>query len=72
VTMAYTGMVTEMETYGGHNGDQLETYFAQPAGDGPFPGVVVIHHGILGIVNPERVFELPDAPVLVHRVFEEA
>jgi carboxymethylenebutenolidase len=31
-------------TYAGYNGDQLEAYFAQPAGSGPFPGVVVIHH----------------------------
>jgi dienelactone hydrolase len=30
--------------YAGRNGDQLEAYFAQPAGSGPFPGVVVIHH----------------------------
>jgi carboxymethylenebutenolidase len=37
-------MTTETVTYAGHNGDQLEAYFAQPAGDGPFPGVVVIHH----------------------------
>src|ERR1041385_8772085 len=31
-------------TITGHNGDQLEAYFAQPTGPGPFPGVVVIHH----------------------------
>ena len=42
--MAYTGMTTETVTIAGHNGDQLEAYFAQPAGTGPFPGVVVIHH----------------------------
>jgi len=42
--MAYTGMTTETVTYAGHNGEQIEAYFAQPAGDGPFPGVVVIHH----------------------------
>jgi carboxymethylenebutenolidase len=42
--VAYTGMTTETVTIAGHNGDQLEAYFAQPAGSGPFPGVVVIHH----------------------------
>ena len=42
--MAYTGMTTDTVTYAGHNGDQLQAYFAQPAGPGPFPGVVVIHH----------------------------
>jgi carboxymethylenebutenolidase len=42
--MAYTGMTTETVKYAGHNGDQLEAYVAKPAGSGPFPGVVVIHH----------------------------
>jgi carboxymethylenebutenolidase len=42
--VAYTGMTTGMVKYAGHNGDQLEAYFAQPNGDGPFPSVVVIHH----------------------------
>lgn len=42
--MAYTGMTTETVTFAGHNGDQIDAYFAQPTGSGPFPGVVVIHH----------------------------
>jgi carboxymethylenebutenolidase len=25
-------------------GDEIEAYYARPMGDGPFPGVVVIHH----------------------------
>ena len=28
----------------GHRGDELEAYFAEPLGDGPYGGVVVIHH----------------------------
>jgi carboxymethylenebutenolidase len=28
----------------GHDGDQIEAYLATPHGDGPFGGVVVIHH----------------------------
>ena len=30
--------------YQGHGGDGLEAYLATPADDGPFGGVVVIHH----------------------------
>jgi carboxymethylenebutenolidase len=37
-------MTTQTVTYAGDNADQLEAYFAQPVGSGPFPGVVVIHH----------------------------
>jgi carboxymethylenebutenolidase len=28
----------------GHGGDEIEAYVARPLGDGPFGGVVVIHH----------------------------
>lgn len=42
--MAYIGMTAEMVSIAGHNGDQIDAYFARPQGAGPFPGVVVIHH----------------------------
>ena len=31
-------------TITGHGGDEIEAYLAQPLGDGPYGGVVVIHH----------------------------
>lgn len=31
-------------TYKAHGEDEIEAYFAEPLGDGPFGGVVVIHH----------------------------
>ncbi len=38
------GMQAGTITIAGHNGDEIESYFAQPLGDRPAPGVVVIHH----------------------------
>lgn len=38
------GMTAETVTISGHNGDSIGAYFARPHGDGPFPGVVLIHH----------------------------
>ena len=35
---------TETIMLTGHGGDEIEAYSAQPIGDGPFGGVVVIHH----------------------------
>jgi carboxymethylenebutenolidase len=37
-------MRAETVSFGGHNGDTGKAYYARPLGDGPFAGVVVIHH----------------------------
>ena len=42
--MSYRGIITETTSIAGHNGDSIEAYYARPEGNGPFPGVVVIHH----------------------------
>src|SRR5919202_218792 len=31
-------------TYAAGNGDQIHAYIARPEGNGPFPGVVLVHH----------------------------
>jgi len=37
-------MMAENINIRGHNDDLIETYLARPLGEGPFPGVVLIHH----------------------------
>jgi carboxymethylenebutenolidase len=37
-------MISEEVRFSGHNGDVGNAYYTRPAGDGPFPGVVLIHH----------------------------
>ena len=39
-----TPMAAETVTITGHDGDEIEAYFARPTSPGPYPGVVVIHH----------------------------
>jgi carboxymethylenebutenolidase len=42
--MAYQGMIAELVSITGHNGDKISAYVARPEGKGPFPGMVLIHH----------------------------
>jgi len=42
--MSYRGMIAELITIKGNNGDPISAYTARPSGSGPFPGVVLIHH----------------------------
>jgi carboxymethylenebutenolidase len=40
----YSGLTADEIRITGHNGEEINAYFARPHGDGPFPGVAVIHH----------------------------
>ena len=42
--MASDGMTAETIGIKGANGDVIDAYSARPMGDGPFPGVIVVHH----------------------------
>jgi carboxymethylenebutenolidase len=46
----YEGMLAEHIRLAGHNGDDIDAFSARPLGDGPFPGVVVLHE-IFGLVE---------------------
>jgi carboxymethylenebutenolidase len=37
-------MIAETVSVTGHGGDPIHAYFARPAGPGPFPGIVFMHH----------------------------
>lgn len=43
-TDKYEGMIAESISITGHNGDIIHAYYARPIGDGPFPGIVWLHH----------------------------
>jgi carboxymethylenebutenolidase len=40
----YEGMLAETVLVPGANGELINAYFARPLGEGPFPGMVVVHH----------------------------
>ena len=37
-------ITTGLVTYAGANGDQIHAHVTKPEGDGPFPGIVAVHH----------------------------
>jgi carboxymethylenebutenolidase len=43
-TDASVGVTAETTTYPGGGGDTIHAYVARPVGDGPFPGVIAVHH----------------------------
>jgi len=43
-TNQYEGIIAETVMIAGHNGDDINAYFARPLGPGPHPAIVVIHH----------------------------
>ncbi len=43
-TAGNDGMACEVINITGHNGDQINAYYARPTGAGPYPGVVLVHH----------------------------
>jgi carboxymethylenebutenolidase len=43
-TDAPAGIQAGGTTYAAGNGDQIHAYVARPEGNGPFPGIVLVHH----------------------------
>ena len=43
-TDSHQAIEAEITTYTAGNGDLIHAYVARPKGDGPFPGIVLVHH----------------------------
>jgi carboxymethylenebutenolidase len=43
-TDMYEGMIAETIMTPGLDGELINSYFARPAGPGPFPGIILVHH----------------------------
>ena len=43
-TDAHEGITAEVIGIRGHGDDPIHAYWARPTGDGPYPGVVAVHH----------------------------
>ena len=43
-TDEHKGISARVESFAAGNGDLVHAYVARPEGDGPFPGLVVVHH----------------------------
>lgn len=43
-TDSHQATVAEITTYTAGNGDLIHAYLARPTGDGPYPGLVLVHH----------------------------
>lgn len=40
----YEAQIAETIRCVGHNGDEIDAYYARPLGPGPYPSIVVLHH----------------------------
>src|SRR6266581_3499800 len=43
-TDSHQGVHAEITTFAAGQGDLIHAYVAHPEGDGPFPGIVLVHH----------------------------